>query len=102
MVAKLIRTHEIQNFLATRAGQFVSVEFIKKDGTMSRKVLQPASAKFHRVAKPTPAGKKAAQTRAKNNLSLVNHRTAKGNFFSFRLEAVRTLVHGGTTYLVVD
>lgn len=100
MTIKILDRSGIQNVLANAHGRFVRVSFIKKDGTLTSKVLQPASGKFHRVAKPTPAGAQATRTRRENNPTLVNHRTARGNWVSFDLRKVLQVQSAGTTYII--
>lgn len=98
---KLIQTHDVPSVLYNARGRFASVTFQKKDGTLTTKTLQPAAAPFHLVKNPTPAGKKAAKTRRENNLSLVNHRTARGGWVSFDLGKVVSVKACGVEYAVV-
>lgn len=97
-----VKSAAVLPLLQRSKGRFVSVTFAKKNGELSTRVVQPQSAPFHLVAKPSQASKAATETRAERHPTLTNQRTARGKWISFDVTRVQTMQRNGVTYIVDD
>lgn len=68
------RRGKIRNLLDNVGSHFARVDFVKKDGTTRRMVIQPATGPVRLAAAPPASeeGKARAATRASNNPNLYN------------------------------
>jgi len=63
---------QIKGFIAESGSKFMTIEFIKKDGSTRVMNFNPQSAKKHLVENPSDSAKQATETRKRNNPNLVN------------------------------
>lgn len=68
------RRKRVRELLDSLGSRFGRVDFVKKDGTARRMIVQPATGPVRLAQAPeaSPQGKAAALTRAANNPNLVN------------------------------
>lgn len=53
------------------SGRFITVDFIKKDGTFRTMNIQPETVKTHLAVNPSISGRKAAESRRKRHPNLL-------------------------------
>ena len=63
----LARRNIAKTLLGATAGRFISVTFIKKDGSERTLSIQPHAVKTHLAENPSESAKKATETRKANN-----------------------------------
>ncbi len=91
------RQRTLRALIDSAQGRFVSVTYIKKDGTERVAQLQPAVAKFHvKGEDASPQAQQAAATRAANNPHLYNYIDRKaGGFRCFDVDRVTRVAVDG-------
>lgn len=93
---------DITDIVERAGGKFISIEFIKKDGTYRKMNIQPAAGKFHvKGETASEQAQRAAQTRKENNPNLLNvWDVQKHAFRSVNMDTVRAVTADGKRYIV--
>ncbi len=97
----LTRRKVAKALLDTTSGRFISITFIKKDGSERKLTISPSAVKTHLAENPSDSAKQATETRRKNhpNLYPVYDVHAK-QIKSVNLDTITKIVIDGTTYSV--
>ena len=66
------KRQQIKGFIADSGSTFMSIEFIKKDGSTRKMNFNPQSAKNHLAENISDSAARAVETRKRNNPHLIN------------------------------
>lgn len=61
----------VRDILSNNHGRFLTIHFVKKDGTLRRMNIQPAAIKFRLSVNPSPSSIQASAARSANHPNLV-------------------------------
>lgn len=94
------RYDKIKNMINENGGRFVTVQFVKKDGSIRRMQVQPAALKMHvKGEAASDQAKRATATRKKNNPHLMSvFDVQKGAIRSINLDTVQEIAMKGKTF----
>ena len=91
----------IRDLLEANRGRFLTIHFIKKDGTLRRMNIQPAAIKTHLAVNPNPSAIKGSETRKKNNPNLIPVYDVKTRAIrSINVDTIKTVRANGMTFNV--
>jgi hypothetical protein len=86
----ITRRRIVEDMLIRANGRFVSVTFVKKDGTLRRLNIQPEAVATHTTGCKTEAAKRAVHSRRKNNPHLLPvYDVQAGQIKSINLHTIR-------------
>ena len=97
---RIDRKSVVKAMLDTSRSRFMSVEFVKKDGTRRKMVINPRAVATHLAANPSKAGKRAAETRRINHPNLVPVWEVGVGMRSINTDTVLKVRMGGSEYHV--
>ena len=86
--------------LDTSRSRFMSIEFVKKDGTRRKMVINPRAVATHLAKNPSEAGKRAAETRRVNHPNLIPVYEVGKGIKSINTDTVLSVRMGGSEYLI--
>ena len=98
---RIDRQSVVRAMLDTSRSRFMSIEFVKKDGTMRRMTINPRAVATHLAANPSPAGKQAAATRKERHPNLIPVYEVGKGIKSINTDTVQKVRMGGSEYHVV-
>ena len=98
---RIDRKSVVKAMLDTSRSRFMSIDFIKKDGTRRKMVINPRAVATHLAANPSPAGRQAAETRRKNHPNLIPVYEVGKGIKSINTDTVLAVRMGGSEYHVV-
>ena len=97
----LTRRRVAQALLNSTSGRFISITFIKKDGSERKLTVSPSAVKTHLAENPSESAKKATETRKANNPNLLPvYDVHAKKIKSVNLDTITSIKLDGTTYNV--